>query len=146
MRTGDAMSTDLSEFTTTLEQEGASLRLPLGERLAMALERFGFRPGQKVLVRFGQQRLQVLPCNTTQEVRDHLALAAQALRQVEGGMREQLIRLPTPSDEQLENEETSLEGELQGLLECLLADNLVPAIDKLESADRLGTPPGQRRG
>src|SRR4051794_39107609 len=99
------MSTDLSEFTTTLEQEGVSLRLPLGESLAKALERFGFRPGQKVLVRFGRERLQVLPCNTTQEVRDHLALAAKELRQIEGRMREELIRLPTVSDEQLENEE-----------------------------------------
>jgi hypothetical protein len=138
------MSTDLSEFMTTLEQEGMSLCLPLGGKLAMALERFGFRPGQKVLVRFGRERLQVLPCNTTQEVRDHLALTAKELRQIEGRMREQLIRLPTLSDEQLENEET-LEGELQGLLECLLADDLVPAIDKLESADRLGARPGQRR-
>jgi hypothetical protein len=98
-----------------------------------------------VLVRFGRERLQVLPCNTTQEVRDHLALAAKELRQIEGRMREELIRLPTVSDEQLENEET-LEGELQGLLECLLADDLGPAIHKLESADQLGVPRGQRRG
>lgn len=138
------MSTDLSEFTTTLEQEGMSLCLPLGGRLATALERFGFRPGQKVLVRFGQQRLQVLPCNTTQEVRDDLALAARELRQLAGRMRELLIRLPTVSDEQLENE--TLEGELQGLLECLLADDVGPAIRKLESADQLGAPRGQRRG
>lgn len=139
------MSKDLSEFTTTLEQEGMSLRLRLGGRLATALERFGFRPGQKVLVRFAQGRLQVLPCNTTQEARDLLALAAQELREFEGRVREVLIRLPTVSDEQLENEET-LEGELQGLLECLLADDLGPAIDKLESADQLGVPRGQRRG
>jgi hypothetical protein len=133
------MSTDLSEFMTTLELEGLSLRLALGERLARALERSGFRPGQKVLVRFGQERFQVLLCNTTQEVRDHLAVVAQGLRLLEASVRELLIRLPGVSDEQLESEET-LEGELQGLLECLLADDVVPAIRKLEAADRLGWP------
>jgi len=139
------MSLDLSEFTTTLEQEGMSLCLPLGGKLAAALERFGFRPGQKVLVRFAQGRVQVLPCNTTQEVRDDLALAAEQMRGIEEWMRNLLIRLPSVSDEQLENEET-LEGELQGLLECLLADDMAPAIRKLESADQLGVPRGQRRG
>ncbi len=138
------MSTDLLEFMTTLEQEGTSLCLPLGEMLWMALERFGFRPGQRVLVRFGQECLLVLPFKMTQEMRDGLALAAQELRQLEARIRELLIRLPRVSDEQLENEET-LEGELQGLLECLLADDVVPAIRKLEAAERLGAPPDQRR-
>jgi hypothetical protein len=32
----------------------------------------------------------------------------------------------------------SLEGELLGLLECLLSDDLDPAIQKLEGVDELG--------
>jgi hypothetical protein len=139
------MSTDLSEFTTTLEQQGTSLCLPLGGMLAMALERSGFGPGQRVLVRFGPGRLQVLPFTTTQEVRDGLALVAKDLRLLEARIRELLIRLPTLSDEQLETGET-LEGELQGLLECLLADDVVPALRKLEAVDQLGAPPRQRPG
>jgi hypothetical protein len=133
------MSVDPSEFTTTLEKQGPALCLPLGEALTAILERHGFRLGQEVLVRFGQERMQILLRGTVQEVRDELKLAGAELKRFEARMKELLDRLPAVSDEALEREE-SLEGELQGLLECLLADDLAPAIRKLEAADAAGRP------
>jgi hypothetical protein len=133
------MTADPSEFMTTLERQGSALCLSLGETLTAVLERHGFRLGQEVLVRFGQERMQILLRATVQEVRDELKLAGVELKRFEARMKELLDRLPAVSDEALEREE-SLEGELQGLLECLLADDLAPAIRKLESADAAGRP------
>lgn len=133
------MAADLSEFATKLKQQGSTLCLPLGKSLTAALKRYGFRPGQDVVVRFGHERLQVLARNTPEEVREKLRLAAGDLRQFEVRMRDLLGQLPVVSDEALEAEE-SLEGELQGLLECLLADDLAPAIEKLESVKEIGRP------
>lgn len=136
------MTADPSEFTTTLERQGSALCLSLGETLTAVLERHGFRLGQEVLVRFGQERVQILLRGTVQEVRDELKAAGVELKRFEARMKELLDRLPAVSDEALEREE-SLEGELQGLLECLLADDLAPAIRKLESAAEVGEPEGK---
>ena len=120
------------------------LCLPLGRSLSTALKRYGLEPDQEVVVRFRPERLEIRPRNTPEEIREKLKGAVEELRslreRIEGWTRE----LPPVSDEALENEET-LEGELLGMLECLLSDDLEPAIRKLESAEELG-PDSPRKG
>jgi hypothetical protein len=58
------------------------------------------------------------------------------LRAFREKMRELLAALPQLTDEELETGDTP-EGELLGTLECLISDDLDPAIRKLQSAERL---------
>jgi len=113
------------------------LCLPLGRSLGTALERYGLAPDQEVVVRFRPERLEIRPRNTPEEIRQKLRAAAEELKSLRERVQGWARELPEVPDESLENEET-LEGELLGLLECLLGDDLEPAIRKLESVDKLG--------
>ncbi|HEY0513348.1 MAG TPA: hypothetical protein VGH73_15670 [Thermoanaerobaculia bacterium] len=73
------------------------------------------------------------------ETREKLKARTRDLKDFAAWMRGLLEGLPPVSDEAQEEGETP-EGELQGLLECLLFDDLEPAIRKLESVDQLGEP------
>ncbi|MEO6193780.1 MAG: hypothetical protein ABIS20_12280 [Thermoanaerobaculia bacterium] len=128
---------DLAEFKSKVTRQGTMLCFPLGKSLGIALKRYGFIPGQPVVVRFDRERLEIRPLNTPEEVRDKLRLAGGELKAFRNRMRALAKDLPPVSDEELEGE-ASLEGELLGLLECLLSDDLDPAIQKLEGVDELG--------
>jgi hypothetical protein len=138
------MSADLSEFRSRLKKQGTMLCLPLGKSLSTALKRYGLVPEQEVVVRFRRERMEIRPRNTPEEIREKLKGAAEELRSLRERVQGWSQELPAVSDEALEDEET-LEGELLGMLECLLSDDLEPAIRKLESADELG-PESVRKG
>lgn len=142
------MSRDISEFKSKLTKQGYSLCLPLGASLPAALKAFGFAVGQDVVVRFRYDRLEILPRSSPELLREKLLTHAEDVRSLKERMQAYMKELPEVSDEELEEDET-LEAELLGLLECLVADDLDPAIQKLESVAGYGPPaaakPGARR-
>jgi hypothetical protein len=128
----EAMSVDVSEFQTRLKKQGLMLCFPVGKSLNAALQHFGFQADQEVVMRFGWGRLEILPRTSTEAARDQMLSAAGELRSLRKRMQVIAETFSEVTDEELEKEET-LEAELLGLLECLLADDLDPAIEKLES-------------
>jgi hypothetical protein len=137
------MSEDLTEFTTTVKKQGTMLCLPLGKTLGLALERFGFAPDQPVVVRFSAERLEIRPVGSLGSVREKMLRSVAELRAFREKMRGLLESLPRVPDEALESG-GSPEGEILGTLECLISDDLEPAIRKLQSVERLEDP-GPRR-
>jgi hypothetical protein len=139
------MSADLSEFVSRLQKQGTTLCLPLGSSLGAALERYGLRADQEVLVRFGPERLEILARNEPAEVWDRLQLVLPHLHSLAKLIQDVSGRLAV-SDPDLDRPETQAD-QLRGLLECLLADDLEPAIRKLESVRELAEGPagGARR-
>jgi hypothetical protein len=138
------MADDLAEFKSKVSRQGTMLCFPLGKSLGIALKQAGFAHDQLVVVRFDQERLEVRPLNSPELIRDKVRKEAGSLRAFMERMRNLIKDLPSVSDEELEDEGT-LEGELLGMLECLLSDDLEPALRKLESVDELGpTPPPER--
>ena len=135
------MPEDLTEFTTTVKKQGTMLCLPLGKTLGLALQRFGFAPDQPVVVRFSEQRLEIRPVASLGAIRDRMLCSVDELRAFRDKMRGLLDSLPCATDDELETDETP-EGELLGTLECLISDDLDPAIRKLQSAEALADPEG----
>jgi hypothetical protein len=133
------MPEDLTEFTTTVKKQGTMLCLPLGKTLGVALQRFGFAPDQPVVVRFSEQRLEIRPVSSLGVVRERMLRAADELRALRDRMRGLLQSLPRVTDEEIERGGTP-EEELLGTLECLIADDLDPAIRKLRSVEALEDP------
>ena len=83
--------------------------------------------------------------NTSEEIRDKLLNAAKEIRAFKEKILALAKDLPQATDEELVEDET-LEAELLGMLECLVADNLDPAIAKLESVMELGPEPAGSSG
>ena len=135
------MPEELTEFTTTVKKQGTMLCLPLGKTLGLALQRFGFAPDQPVVVRFSEQRLEIRPVASLGAVREQMLRSVDELRAFRNKMRGLLAALPRVTDEELESGETP-EGELLGTLECLISDDLDPAIRKLQGVERLKGPEG----
>jgi hypothetical protein len=133
------MPEDLTEFTTTVKKQGTMLCLPLGKTLGLALKRFGFAPDQPVVVRFSEQRLEIRPVASLGAVRDQMLRSVDELRAFRERMRGLLRSLPPVTDEQLESGEAA-EVEILGTLECLISDDLDPAIRKLRSVEALKDP------
>ena len=137
------MPEDLTEFTTTVKKQGTMLCLPLGKTLGLALQRFGFAPDQPVVVRFSEQRLEIRPVASLESVRDRMLRSVDELRAFRDKMRGLLDSLPRVTDQELESGDTP-EAELLGTLECLISDDLDPAIRKLQSAERQQASEGRR--
>lgn len=106
------------------------LCLPLGKSLGTALKRYGLEADQEVVVRFRRERLEIRPRNTPEEIRRKLKGAVEELRSLRERVQDWARELPATPGEEPEGEEE----ELLGMLECLLSDDLEPAIRKLESA------------
>jgi hypothetical protein len=134
------METNLTELVSTVKTRGTTVCFRLGKPMAAALSRFGFEEGQEVVLRLGRERLEIRPRNRPEEVRAKLRLAAGELKELRDRIEAFTRDLPQSEDLELEDDE-SLEAELLGLLEVLVADDLDPAIAKLESVSKLGTPP-----
>jgi len=130
------VSGDLSDFVSTLKMQRQMLCFPLGDSLPVALHIFGFRPGQDVLVSFEHERLEIRPRNTPREIQAKLQAGAAELRRFQARMQALLKELPAVSEDELAESET-VESELLGTLECLINDDLGPAIQKLESVASL---------
>lgn len=124
------MSTEVSELASELQRLGTMLCLPVGDELA--LERFGFQSGQQVVVRFARGRVEIRPRGTPEAVQGRLKLAARDLRDLADQMRDLARELPGGDGSE------SLEEELVAMVECLLVDNLEPAIRRLETIDEMG--------
>jgi len=125
------MAKDLAEFTSEVKRQGMMLCFPLGKTLDLALRQFGFVPGQPVLVRFSTERLEIRPLNAPAVVREKLKRSAGELKSFTDRMRDYARDLPAGNDD----DEESAELELRSLVECLIADNLEPALRQLESVD-----------
>lgn len=138
-RAEDTMSRDISEFKSKLAKQGYSLCIPLGASLPTALKAFGFAVGQDVVVRFRYDRLEILPRSSPELLRDKLLGHVDDVKVLKERMLAYMKELPEISDEDLEEGET-LESELMGMLECLVADDLDAAIQKLESVARFAPP------
>jgi hypothetical protein len=130
------MSTDVSELASELQRKGTMLCLPVGGELV--LERFGFQSGQQVVVRFARGRVEIRPRGTPEAVKERLKLKARDLRDLADQMRDLARELPGAGGDPLAEGSEGLEEELVALVECLLADNLEPAIRKLEEVDEVG--------
>ena len=133
------MPEDLTELKTTVKKRGTMLCFPLGKSLGMALERFGFALDQPVVVRFSEQRLEIRPVGSLGAVRDEMLHSVEDLQTFRNRMQGLLETLPHVTDEELEADATQ-EGELLGTLECLISDDLDPAIRKLRSVEKLRDP------
>ncbi|HEY4561812.1 MAG TPA: hypothetical protein VIJ36_02480, partial [Thermoanaerobaculia bacterium] len=93
-------------------------------------------PDQPVVVRFSAERLEIRPVGSLESVRDKMLRSIAELRTFREKMRGLLESLPRVPDEAFESG-GSPEGEILGTLECLISDDLDPAIRKLQSAERL---------
>lgn len=139
------MRGEITEFKSKLRKQGYNLCLPLGSSLTMALKAFGYEPGQDVVVRFHYDRLEIFPRSSPELLRDKLLGHVDEMKRFKERIEAYRKELPEVPDEELKGEET-LEAELQGLLECLVTDDLGPAIAKLKSVARFGPPAAAKRG
>ncbi|HEX4497831.1 MAG TPA: hypothetical protein VIE43_19310 [Thermoanaerobaculia bacterium] len=129
------MSTDMSELASELQRQGMTLCLTIGSELV--LERFGFQPGQQVVIRFTRGRVEIRPRGTAEAVKERLKLKARDLRDLAEQMRDLARELPAHGGDRTVDGAEGLEEELVALVECLLVDNLEPAIRRLEEVDGL---------
>jgi hypothetical protein len=130
------MSREVSELASELQRQGAMLCLPVGGELM--LERFGFQTGQPVVVRFARGRVEIRPRGTPEAVKERLKRTARELRDLADQMKELARELPSASGDRPVEGAAGLEAELVAMVECLLVDNLEPAIRQLEGLDEVG--------
>jgi hypothetical protein len=114
-------------FVTRLQAGKRSLKLPLPGLSREDLERFRFEDGQEVRVRLTDERLEIRPRREVVDVQDGLGDAALQMRRIEKSLRTLRSHLREP-------ESPSLESEIAVAIDCLLADEILPAIAHLESA------------
>lgn len=137
------MSIELTEFESKLKVQGGTVSLVVGRSAWTLMQALGFRKGQGVLIRFGREKMEIRPRDTPWQIVQKLKLHRDELKEMEGQIRAYLGKLPRVSDEELGDlpegqpeEPLTLETELLATLECLLADDLEPAIRKLETLTR----------
>ena len=133
------MAKDLTELGSRVTKQGTTLCFPLGRTLPRVLARFGFGLDEPVVLRFSDERLEIRPVSSPGAIRAKVKQSAEDLRQFTERMRELARDLPAGPDEEIEGE-PAREGELLAMLECLITDDLDPAVQKLESVDELGGP------
>ena len=131
------MADDLTWLTSKVSRQGATLCFPLETMAEETLERFGFGRETPVLLRLTDEQLEVWPLSRV--IQEKLRQAAGDLREFRERIRGFARALPTSPDDEV-TAEVAREGELLGLLECLIADDLDPAVKKLESVDELSGP------
>lgn len=114
-------------FVTRLRTGKRSLKLPLSGLSREDLERFRFGDGQEVRVRLTDERLEIRPRREVVDVQDGLGDLALKLRRIERSLRTLRSHLQEPSSQ-------TLESEIAAAIDCLLTDEILPAIKHLESA------------
>lgn len=111
-------------FVTRLRTGKRSLKLPLPGLSREDLERWD---GQEVSVKLTDERLEIRPRRDVGDVQDGLGDAALQMRRIERRLRTLRSHLQEPGS-------PSLESEIAVAIDCLLADEILPAIAHLESA------------
>jgi hypothetical protein len=132
-------------FVTRLRTGKRSLKLPLPGLSRADLERFRFGDGQEVRVRLTDERLEIRPRRDVGDVQDGLGDLALQLRRIERGLRTLRSHLQEPGTRNRAGEIPALESEIAVAIDCLLTDEIRPAIAHLESAAGL-TPEALREG
>lgn len=112
-------------FVTRLRTGKRSLKLSGLSR--EDLERFRFGDGQEVRVSLTDERLEIRPRRDVGDVQDGLGDAALQMRRIERSLRTLRSHLPA-------GESQAVESEIAVAIDCLLADEILPAIAHLESA------------
>ena len=123
-------------FVTRLRTGKRLLKLPLTGLSQADLERFRFEDGQEVRVKVTDERLEIRPRRDMDDVQDGLGDLALQLRRIERCLRtwrSHLGEAGTPA----------VESEVAVAIDCLLADEILPAIAHLEAA--AGLTPGALR-
>jgi hypothetical protein len=121
-------------FVTRLRTGKRSLKLPLSGLSREDLERFRFGDGQEVRVRLTDEKLEIRPRRDVVDVQDGLGDAALQMRRIESRLRTLRSHLQEPSTGNPAGESQSLESEIAVAIDCLLTDEILPAIAHLESA------------
>ncbi|HTQ80639.1 MAG TPA: hypothetical protein VMM92_11625 [Thermoanaerobaculia bacterium] len=104
---------------------------------ADCLAAMGFAPGERVTVEASPGRLQLTPFWDAEAMRADLRGLALDLESLSARLREVAGRLPEPpNDADLPSplDLNAVGTELLGALECILADDLEPALAKLRDA------------
>ena len=114
-------------FVTRLRTGKRSLKLPLSGLSREDLERFRFGDGQEVRVSLTDERLEIRPRRDVEDVQNGLGDAALQMRRIERRLRTLRSHLQEPGSQ-------ALESEIAVAIDCLLADEILPAIAHLESA------------
>lgn len=125
------------DFVTRLRTGKRSLQLLLDGITQADLERFHFADGQEVRVRVADEHLEIRPRREMDDIRHGLGNLAFQLRDMSGQLRTFLGHLAALSPASGTDDLDSAEAELSAAIECLLADEIAPAIARLEAAARL---------
>lgn len=121
-------------FVTRLRAGKRTLKLPLSGLSREELERFRFGDGQEVRVKLTDERLEIRPRTELGDVQDGLGDLALKLRRIERGLRTLRSHLGEPGIRERAGEIPAMESEVAVAIDCLLADEILPAIAHLESA------------
>jgi len=110
-------------FAAVTEEE---VRVPAG-----CLAELGLGEGARVVVEAAPGRLLLTPDWDVQAVRADLHAIARDLTEARGRLRRVTGLLPEPAEP---SDAAQVDADLLGTLECLLADDLEPALAKIQEA------------
>lgn len=122
------------DLVVPLRKDAESVCINLGNEIDKILARFGLAPGQEVRVRFTAERLEIRPRRDALDVQAGLRGLMVDFGTAEEKLQLLASHLPEPSDEDDESRPPSLDDELHGVIDSLLADEVRPAIRKLTTA------------
>lgn len=121
-------------FVTRLRAGKRSLKLPLPGLSRADLERFRFGDGQEVRVRLTDERLEIRPRTEVGDVQDGLGDLTLKLREIKRRLRTLRSHLQEPGSREQAGEISTVEAEVAVAIDCILTDEILPAIARLESA------------
>lgn len=121
-------------FVTRLRAGKRSLKLPLSGLSRADLERFRFEDGQEVRVRLTDERLEIRPRTEVGDVQDGLGGLTLELREIKRRLLVLRSHLQEPGARERAGEISTVEAEVAVAIDCILADEILPAIAHLESA------------
>jgi hypothetical protein len=130
-------------FVTRLRAGKRSLKLPLPGLSRADLERFRFGDGQEVRVRLTDERLEIRPRTEVGDVQDGLGDLTLELREIKRRLQTLRSHLRESGARELAGEISTVEAEVAVAIDCILTDEILPAIAHLESAAGL-TPEAHR--
>src|SRR5688500_16717637 len=121
-------------FVTRLRTGKRALKLPLMGLSRADVERFRFSDGREGRARVTDERLEIRPRREVGDVQDGLGDLALQLRSIERGLRTLRSHLQEPGTRERADEIQAMESEIAVAIDCLLTDEILPAIAHLESA------------
>lgn len=121
-----------------LRTEKEALEIRLKEDAGGLLTRFRLSAGQEVRVQISDERVEIRPWRTTDDIQEGLQTASVQMKEVSRDLR--ILRSHLPEDKrESDTVEASLEENLGAAIDCLLVDLLDPAVTRLENASRITT-------